>query len=397
MSVTQNSTTFDDKAAAATKQYGPLDVNALNLPNCITVSRLVLAFVLFGMISYGGLWIASAVVFAVAAATDAVDGYLARRYGMVTTLGRILDPFVDKIIVCGAFIFLLAVNDPAAGVLSGIGPWMTLVIIGREMFITGLRSILEQQGKDFSASMSGKIKMVVQCFAVEATLLSLSPAFKSVWLIGLPRFAVVAGRRLYTGERCPLYPPRSPSPPVCLARPTAHPRCLSFIPILRLIIICVTLPIKVTGLTARTLRLQQILPNARQQGAESQDGIETATPCGVFCCTDRLDCKRPAVRPLDRSAGRIGFADCLCDGPSSICTSGRQRNGIQPRCAAIRSDGNRTAIGRNAIGFVHVPQLTRTRSVPANAAGCANGPQREHGVHGSGQLHVRSIWSARPQ
>jgi CDP-diacylglycerol--glycerol-3-phosphate 3-phosphatidyltransferase len=185
MSVTQNSTTFDDKTAAAKKQYGPLDVNALNLPNCITVSRLVLAFVLFGMISYGGLWIASAVVFAVAAATDAVDGYLARRYGMVTTLGRILDPFVDKIIVCGAFIFLLAVNDPAAGVLSGIGPWMTLVIIGREMFITGLRSILEQQGKDFSASMSGKIKMVVQCFAVDATLLSLSPALKSVWLIGL--------------------------------------------------------------------------------------------------------------------------------------------------------------------------------------------------------------------
>jgi len=57
-----------------------------------------------------------------------------------------------------------------------------LVVIGREMFITGLRSILEQQGKDFSASLSGKIKMVVQCFAVEASLLSLSPTFSSVWL-----------------------------------------------------------------------------------------------------------------------------------------------------------------------------------------------------------------------
>ncbi len=131
------------------------------------------------MISYGGLWISSAVVFAIAAATDAVDGYLARRYGMVTTLGRILDPFVDKIIVCGAFIFLLAANNPSAGVHSGIGPWMALVVIGREMFITGLRSILEQQGKDFSASLSGKIKMVVQCFAVEASLLSLSPALTS--------------------------------------------------------------------------------------------------------------------------------------------------------------------------------------------------------------------------
>ncbi len=179
MAVTPN-TTVDEPGIASKKPYGPLHVDALNLPNCITVSRLVLAFVLFAMISYGGLWIASAVVFVVAAATDAVDGYLARRYGMVTTLGRILDPFVDKIIVCGAFIFLLA-----AGAQSGVGPWMTLVVIGREMFITGLRSILEQQGKDFSASMSGKIKMVVQCFAVEASLLSLSPALSSVWLNGL--------------------------------------------------------------------------------------------------------------------------------------------------------------------------------------------------------------------
>jgi CDP-diacylglycerol--glycerol-3-phosphate 3-phosphatidyltransferase len=183
MVVTQNTTAVEDAGAASKKPYGPLDANALNLPNCITVSRLVLAFVLFGMISYGGMWIASAVVFAVAAATDAVDGYLARRYGLVTTLGRILDPFVDKIIVCGAFVFLLAASQPPPGLQSGIGPWMTLVIIGREMFITGLRSILEQQGKDFSASLSGKIKMVVQCFAVEASLLSMSHAFNSGWFI----------------------------------------------------------------------------------------------------------------------------------------------------------------------------------------------------------------------
>jgi CDP-diacylglycerol---glycerol-3-phosphate 3-phosphatidyltransferase len=164
---------------ARENRYGPIDAKALNLPNCITVSRLVLAFVLFGMISYDGLWLASTVVFIVAAATDAVDGYIARRYGTVTTLGRILDPFVDKMIICGAFIFLLPIKG------SGVGPWMTLVIIGREMFITGLRAILEQQGKDFSATMSGKIKMVTQCFAVGACLLSLSEAVKS----SMPWFA----------------------------------------------------------------------------------------------------------------------------------------------------------------------------------------------------------------
>src|SRR5580704_2154285 len=182
MTITNNTV---EKQAVRESRYGPIDAQALNLPNCITVSRLVLSFVLFAMISYGGLWISSAVVFAVAAATDAVDGYLARRYGMVTTLGRILDPFVDKIIVCGAFIFLLSVNNPSAGIQSGIGPWMTLVVIGREMFITGLRSILEQQGKDFSASLSGKIKMVVQCFAVETSLLSMSSALKSTRFNGL--------------------------------------------------------------------------------------------------------------------------------------------------------------------------------------------------------------------
>jgi CDP-diacylglycerol--glycerol-3-phosphate 3-phosphatidyltransferase len=178
MTATKDSTSLGEQSPPSDKHYGPLDVNALNLPNCITVSRLILAFVLFAMISSGGMWIASTVLFAAAAATDAVDGYLARRYGMVTTLGRILDPFVDKIIVCGAFIFLLAAND-STGTFSGVGPWMTLIVIGREMFITGLRSILEQQGKDFSASMSGKIKMVMQCFAVGASLLSMSPAIKS--------------------------------------------------------------------------------------------------------------------------------------------------------------------------------------------------------------------------
>ncbi|HXY37322.1 MAG TPA: CDP-diacylglycerol--glycerol-3-phosphate 3-phosphatidyltransferase [Planctomycetaceae bacterium] len=167
-----------EKPAPRENRYGPIDARALNLPNCITVSRLVLSFVLFGMISYGGMWLAATAVFIVAAATDAVDGYLARRYGTVTTLGRILDPFVDKIIICGAFIFLLPIKE------SGVGPWMTLIVIGREMFITGLRAILEQQGKDFSATMSGKIKMVTQCLAVGACLFSLSPAVASALWFG---------------------------------------------------------------------------------------------------------------------------------------------------------------------------------------------------------------------
>jgi CDP-diacylglycerol--glycerol-3-phosphate 3-phosphatidyltransferase len=146
--------------------------SALNLPNLITLSRFVLSLVLFAMMSFTDWWLASATLFVVAASTDFLDGYFARKYGLVTVLGRIMDPFVDKVIVCGAFVFLIPQPD------SGINGWMAIIVIGREMFVTSLRSFLEKQGQDFSASWSGKIKMGLQCIAVTAALLSLSPAIR---------------------------------------------------------------------------------------------------------------------------------------------------------------------------------------------------------------------------
>jgi CDP-diacylglycerol--glycerol-3-phosphate 3-phosphatidyltransferase len=152
---------------------------SLNLPNLITATRLGLSVVLFSMISIGNWWIASAALFVVAASTDALDGYLARRYKQITVLGRILDPFVDKVIVCGSFVFLLEKQGPAD---SGVNAWMVIIIIGREMFVSSLRGILEKEGKDFSASFSGKLKMTLQCVAVTACLLSLSPDLRWTWL-----------------------------------------------------------------------------------------------------------------------------------------------------------------------------------------------------------------------
>jgi len=148
----------------------PIDSRSLNLPNLITLSRLGLAVVLFWLIYVEGFWISAAILFVVAAATDAIDGYIARKYGQVTTLGRILDPFVDKIIVCGAFVFLLEKKAD-----SGVNSWMVMSVIGREMFVTGLRSFLEQSGRDFSAAFIGKAKMALQCVAITMSLLSLSP------------------------------------------------------------------------------------------------------------------------------------------------------------------------------------------------------------------------------
>jgi len=152
---------------------------SLNMPNFVTATRLALSIVLFSMISAGGWWISSAALFVLAASTDALDGYLARRYKQITVLGRILDPFVDKVIVCGTFVFLL---ERHGAVDSGVNAWMVILIIGREMFVSSLRGILEKEGKDFSASLSGKLKMALQCIAITVSLLSLSESLQWAWV-----------------------------------------------------------------------------------------------------------------------------------------------------------------------------------------------------------------------
>ncbi len=142
--------------------------SAFNLPNQLTGLRLVLAVIMFGLIA-SEHYLASMVLFVIAAGTDWLDGYFARKYQQITTLGRILDPFADKVIVCGTFISLLAVPE----MLStpwGLRPWMVVVIVGRELLVTALRSFIEDQGSDFSAKWSGKLKMVLQCVAAPVCL-----------------------------------------------------------------------------------------------------------------------------------------------------------------------------------------------------------------------------------
>lgn len=137
-----------------------------NVPNALTSARFALAIavlILIPMQSY--VW--ALVLFVIAASTDWMDGYWARRYGQVTKLGRIFDPFVDKIIICGTFIALVGI----AG--SGVASWMATIIVAREMLVTSLRGMIEGSGGDFSANQLGKWKMVLQCAAVITILLSL--------------------------------------------------------------------------------------------------------------------------------------------------------------------------------------------------------------------------------
>jgi len=177
----------------ATSTKTELRSAVFNLPNQLTVMRLVLAVVLFGLIG-AQYYRVSLVVFIVAAATDWLDGYLARRWGLVTMLGRILDPFADKIIICGTLIFLVAAPNAELHAL-GMRAWVAVLVVGRELLITALRSFLEQQGADFSAAMSGKLKMVAQCAAAALALFYLtfpSPAEVPGWLPILVRLSIWA-------------------------------------------------------------------------------------------------------------------------------------------------------------------------------------------------------------
>ncbi len=153
-----------------------------NIPNQLTTARLALAFVLFGLIEFE-YWKMSIAVFAVAAVTDWLDGYLARRLNLGSTLGRNLDPLVDKVLICGAYIFLLPFDGTGGKPISGLVPWMAVIVMARELIITSLRSYLESMGAVFGADGLGKIKMVLQCAALIAVLVALEWPDRTIGII----------------------------------------------------------------------------------------------------------------------------------------------------------------------------------------------------------------------
>jgi CDP-diacylglycerol---glycerol-3-phosphate 3-phosphatidyltransferase len=153
----------------------PVSPSVINLPNLLTASRLVLAIILFGLIEVEA-WLWCFWIFAAAAVTDWLDGYYARKQGLSTALGRVFDPLVDKVLICGAFIFLLGIPFDRTGVL----PWMATVVVARELIINGLRTFLESQGVHFGADWLGKIKMGLQCAALIGVFLVLYLVYLAV-------------------------------------------------------------------------------------------------------------------------------------------------------------------------------------------------------------------------
>jgi CDP-diacylglycerol--glycerol-3-phosphate 3-phosphatidyltransferase len=165
-----------------------------NVPNTLTVGRLVVAAFVFAFISWQSYELALA-AFVIAALSDALDGYFARLLGQDTAIGRQLDPLIDKVIVSGCYIYLATIPG------TGVFPWMVTAIVVRELLIQGLRSLLEGQGQPFGAKMAGKLKTTVQCLSIIAILMALcvtAPPVAFLWIRDLLTWLAVA-LTLYSG------------------------------------------------------------------------------------------------------------------------------------------------------------------------------------------------------
>jgi CDP-diacylglycerol---glycerol-3-phosphate 3-phosphatidyltransferase len=155
----------------------------INLPNVLTLLRIiavpVIVVALLGETPNGDALAAG--VFALAAFTDGLDGYIARSRDSITTFGKLMDPLADKLLIIAALVSLVS--------LDRLKAWVAMVIIARELAVTGLRAVAAEQGVVIAASWLGKVKTILQVGAVFA-LIATNPA--PAWVNGLVYLAVAA-------------------------------------------------------------------------------------------------------------------------------------------------------------------------------------------------------------
>jgi CDP-diacylglycerol--glycerol-3-phosphate 3-phosphatidyltransferase len=168
----------------------------LNLPNVLTVLRIVavpvLVVALLGVLP-GGDALAAA-VFALAALTDGLDGYIARSRGSVTTFGKLMDPLADKLLIVAALVSLVSL-DRLAG-------WVAMVIISRELAVTGLRTVAAERGVVIAASWLGKVKTALQIAAVFALIVvNPAPVWVDVLVYAAVAITVISGIDYFFGLR----------------------------------------------------------------------------------------------------------------------------------------------------------------------------------------------------
>ncbi|MFQ5477516.1 MAG: CDP-diacylglycerol--glycerol-3-phosphate 3-phosphatidyltransferase [Candidatus Binatia bacterium] len=155
---------------------------SFNVPNFLTMLRIAAIPVLVWLLSKPSQR-SAAIAFAVyflASMTDIMDGYLARRYGLETPLGKLLDPLADKLLVVSSLIMLALVDRS-----PGIPGWFLVIIVGREIAVTGLRSIAASEGMVLGAEASGKMKMVLQSIGIHALILHYNYFGINFYLLGM--------------------------------------------------------------------------------------------------------------------------------------------------------------------------------------------------------------------
>ncbi len=156
-----------------------------NIPNLLALSRIIIAPIMLYVIitpelfTDAGMHISwsyysAALLFVIASTTDFFDGYIARELDQITTLGKILDPLADKMLVIAAFLGLMISNSDYI--------WAIYIILVRELFITGLRTVAVSEGMDIAASMAGKVKTVVQMIAIGFLLMHWSGGEVLLWI-----------------------------------------------------------------------------------------------------------------------------------------------------------------------------------------------------------------------
>lgn len=175
----------------------------MNLPNVLTVARIILTAVFLFLIFQAGVLskACALVVFVLAAATDYFDGRIARKHGLITPFGQLMDPIADKILVFGAFLSFVQ--------LGVVPAWIVIVMLGREVLITGLRLLAANRGQVVAAQSSGKHKTVLQLFCILSILSLLTvreiAGFETFvptgfWIVNILLYVVLAST-LYSGAR----------------------------------------------------------------------------------------------------------------------------------------------------------------------------------------------------
>ncbi|MFB3886162.1 MAG: CDP-diacylglycerol--glycerol-3-phosphate 3-phosphatidyltransferase [Thermodesulfobacteriota bacterium] len=165
----------------------------LTLPNGLTIIRVVAIPIILILLFYPGpvYRLITALFFLLVAVTDTLDGYLARRRGMVTTLGKFLDPLADKLLIVAALIALITAR--------GIPTWMVIVIIGREISVTGLRGIALSQGMVIAASTWGKYKTVFEVASISFLILNGSYLSIQLYDVGMGLLWIAMGLAVISG------------------------------------------------------------------------------------------------------------------------------------------------------------------------------------------------------